>query len=213
MRTIVFASSKGGVGKTSLSAAVGVAAMQAGERVYLIDLDPQGSLLSWGERRQADDPPVDRIDIGSLTDALGGLRSAGYTLAVIDTVGTDTAATAMAMRAADLVLVPARPSALDIQGIKPTLFSLEGVGKPFGMILNACGAGLVSRIEDASHALKLLGVMAPIVCQRVDHMDAMAAGLGVTEYSPYGQAAAEIRAMWKWIKRRMETPNEQAAVA
>jgi chromosome partitioning protein len=61
MQVISFASSKGGPGKTTLAASLGVAAMEAGERPYLIDVDPQGSLRVWGERRHAENLPVDRV--------------------------------------------------------------------------------------------------------------------------------------------------------
>jgi chromosome partitioning protein len=46
MRTLVFAQQKGGVGKSILAASLGVAAQEAGEKVYLVDTDPQGSLSS-----------------------------------------------------------------------------------------------------------------------------------------------------------------------
>ena len=38
---------------------------------------------------------------------------------------------------------------------------------------------------------------------RNDHQDAMAAGLAVSEYSPVGKSADEIRALWHWIEARL----------
>ncbi len=78
MKVIAFLTQKGGTGKTTLAASVGVAAQEAGERVFLIDLDPQGSLASWGDRRQADAPAVDKIGPDKLASALAGLKQAGY---------------------------------------------------------------------------------------------------------------------------------------
>ena len=88
---------KGGTGKSTLAASVAVAAEEAGERVFLIDLDPQSSLRNWSKRRQADTPPVDTVEPNKLADALTGLNDAKYTLAIIDTAGQDTAATAAAI--------------------------------------------------------------------------------------------------------------------
>jgi cellulose biosynthesis protein BcsQ len=39
-----------------LCAALGVAAEEIGERVFMVDLDPRGSLSAWGERRKAEMP-------------------------------------------------------------------------------------------------------------------------------------------------------------
>jgi chromosome partitioning protein len=213
MRTVVFASAKGGVGKSTLAASLGVAAMQAGEKPYLIDMDPQGSLAAWGSRRTADDPPVDRIDAARLPSALAGLTSAGYTLAIIDTAGVDGVAASAAMRAADLVIIPARPSTLDLEASRPTLAALARLDRPYAFVLNACAAGRSSRMEDASRALSLLGVLAmPPIVQRADHVDALGLGLGVSEMED-SKAAAEITALWQWINRRMESKNVEAAVA
>ena len=41
MRTIAFVTQKGGSGKSTLASSLAVTAMEAGERVFIIDLDPQ----------------------------------------------------------------------------------------------------------------------------------------------------------------------------
>jgi chromosome partitioning protein len=38
---------------------------------------------------------------------------------------------------------------------------------------------------------------------RADFQDAMAAGLGVTEYAPEGKAAQEAKALWDWVKKEL----------
>jgi hypothetical protein len=38
-------------------------------------------------------------------------------------------------------------------------------------------------------------------------MDALAAGLGVTEHAPSGKAAAEIRALLSWLLAQLERPQ------
>ena len=44
---------------------------------------------------------------------------------------------------------------------------------------------------------------------RVDFQDAMAKGLGVTEYDRQGRAAQEIEALWSWTRAQFEgTPSE-----
>jgi len=58
MQVIVFASQKGGVGKTTLTANLGVAAELSGDGpAVLIDTDPQGSLAAWWNAREAESRP------------------------------------------------------------------------------------------------------------------------------------------------------------
>ncbi len=53
--------------------------------VALIDTDPQGSLSSWWNERQAETPAFASVDIASLADHLSLLEKAGVNLAIIDT--------------------------------------------------------------------------------------------------------------------------------
>ena len=58
MRTVAFVTQKGGSGKSTLASSLAVAAHEQGERVFVIDMDPQSSLLSWAKTRGLDDVPV-----------------------------------------------------------------------------------------------------------------------------------------------------------
>ena len=52
MRTITLVTQKGGTGKTTLASSLALAAIEAGETVALFDLDPQKSLVGWGDKRE-----------------------------------------------------------------------------------------------------------------------------------------------------------------
>ena len=53
--------------------------------------------------------------------------------------------------------------------------------------------------------LMALGLIAePPIVSRADHQDAMAAGLGVTEFNETGAAAFEIRQLWNWIDCKLQ---------
>lgn len=207
MKTIAFITAKGGPGKSTLAASVAVAASQEGESVYVIDMDPQESLYKWGQRRKAhsEEPAVDKTTAEKLQTAVATLKKAGYSLVIIDTAGVDMAANSAAMAVADLCLVPSRPSQLDIEAAKPTVSSLLRLKRKFAFVLNQCPTARLSRPTDAARALALMGGLAlPFIGQRVDHMDAMATGQGVTERDPAGKAAEEIRQLWGWIKNQVE---------
>ena len=210
MRTITLVTQKGGVGKTTIGASLAVAASEAGERVVALDLDPQGSLSAWGEGRAADAPAVDQLGpdrLGELPAILAALKSEGFTLAVLDTAGVSSTGGNLAMQAADLALVPARPSRLDLQATMPTIETLMRLGmrERFAFVLNQCPAGRSTRATEAANGLGIFGVLAePVLTQRADHQDAIAAGQGVTEFAPDGKAADEVRALWAWADRKMK---------
>lgn len=210
MRTLTLVTQKGGVGKTTLAASLAVAAAQAGEKVVALDLDPQGSLGAWGDTRTADSPAVDRLPaerLGELPAILAALKAEGYSVAILDTAGVSSTGGNLAMQAADLALVPARPSRLDLQATMPTIETLMRLGMRdrFAFALNQCPPGRSSRATEAASGLSMFGVLAePPLAQRADHQDAIAAGQGVTEFAPDGKAAEEIRALWAWVDRKMK---------
>lgn len=210
MRTITLVTQKGGAGKTTLAASLAVAAGEAGERVIALDVDPQGSLANWGESREAEAPAVDRIGAGQVADLpkiLAALAGQGFTLALIDTAGVESTGGNLAMKAADLALIPARPSRLDLAATMPTIETLMRLEmrNRFAFVLNQCPPGRNTRATEAASGLAIFGVLAePAIMQRADHQDAVAAGQGVTEYAPEGRAADEIRQLWRWIDRKLK---------
>jgi chromosome partitioning protein len=220
MRIIALITQKGGAGKTTLAASLAVAAAEAGENVIALDLDPQGSLAAWGNDRKADSVTVDEINaerLARLSDILTKLQTKGFTLAILDCPGIASTATNLAMRNADLCLVPARPTRLDIRATKPTVEALLSLKRSFAFILNQCPANLrSSRSSEASAGLEMMGALAhPLIATRADFQDAVAAGQGVTEYASSGKAAEEIRHLWKWVQDHPSMKaerNVQAAV-
>jgi chromosome partitioning protein len=127
MHTIAFLTQKGGAGKTTLAASLAEVAASTGETVIALDLDPQQSLLRWAERREAAKARnkivvelLERERLPLLRDILEGLASAGFTLAIFDTTGADAAAVRSVAEVADLNLLPARPTRLDVEATAAT---------------------------------------------------------------------------------------------
>jgi chromosome partitioning protein len=217
MHTITFATQKGGSGKSTLAISLAVAAMQDGERVFVLDTDRQGTVASWAARRTVAEPEVEHVSDGYMLDRLlRGLTRKGVTLAIVDTAGSNDASTIAAIRAADLCLIPARPTLADIEATHPTLYEIRRAGKEFAFVLNQTPKHS-HRLSQAAETLHRFGVLAlPFMALRNDQQDALAAGLGVTEFAANGRAAEEVRALWAWVKRKREARsagNHQAAVA
>jgi len=205
MHVVSFVTQKGGSGKSTTAASIAVAAFQQGRRVFMLELDRQGTLSDWTESRKADEgPDFERIDATALDKALSTLKAEGYDLAIIDTAGIDSPATNAAMRAADLCLIPCRPTATDLRGCLPTVQSLIRLEKDFAFVLTQCPPRS-PRVDETRTGLAALGMIAePPIVSRTDHQDAMAAGMGVTEFNPEGAAAHEIRQLLAWIDRKLE---------
>ncbi|MDH6261349.1 ParA family protein [Bradyrhizobium sp. BR13661] len=218
MHTLVFATQKGGCGKSTLAAGIALAAQHAGHLVRLIDTDPQATLSNWQSRRLAHDVVVDSVhEAGEIEPELRKLRREGTDLAIIDTSAGMNAATRTAILCADLCLLPTRPSIADLESTVTTLRVVRAARRPFAFILNQASirgergnlaASALSR--EAEHELAEI-VALPFIASRNDHQDALAAGLTAVEYAPDGKAADEIRRLWEWIEARLQSRLEQSA--
>jgi chromosome partitioning protein len=217
MRTIAFLTQKGGAGKTTLAASLAVAAAHAGERAIALDLDPQASLLRWAKYREATNAPntimvepLENERLPHLRAILEGFAGVGFTLAIFDTACSDNAATRFVTEAADICLLPTRPTRLDVAATAATFRALFLAKRNAAFVLNQCPTYRSARTSEAAKGLTSVGVLAePMLSARVDFQDAMAKGLGVTEYDQQGRAAHEIEALWRWTRAQFEgTPSE-----
>src|SRR3954449_4755385 len=94
---------KGGSGKSTLAVGIAVAAMGNGERVAIVEADPQGTISKWIERRGHPCPRVVRVaDPAEIEGALVSLEAEGMIwLTVIDTAATNNALAMLAIARAD----------------------------------------------------------------------------------------------------------------
>lgn len=202
---IVLASQKGGAGKTTLAAHLAVAAEAAGAGpAVLIDTDPQGSLSAWWNVRQADSPALAPSTVAELPKKLADLAQAGFRVAVVDTPPAITEAISSVVRAADLVLIPTRPSPHDLRAVGSTVALVEEAGKPFAFVVTQAKSNARLTVQ-AVTALSAHGVVAPsIVHDRVDFASSMIDGRTVTETDGKGRSAAEMAELWDFVLARMD---------
>ena len=114
-----------------------IAAVADGHKVCLLEADPLGTISNWRRRRTEAEPTVETVHDGyELALRVPFLAQCGVTLTIIDTAGgwSDTATAAIG--AADLCLIPVRPSPADIEAAAPTLAAIRERGKPFAFVLN-----------------------------------------------------------------------------
>src|SRR5512147_787744 len=185
-----FISQKGGSGKTTLSVNLAALAAANGVPVAIVDLDPQASASAGCAARGTDDIRHEACHPPLLARTLERLRNAGVALIVIDTPPHNSTAAANAIRAADVVAVPVRPSSFDLAAIAETAD------------LNAVPASTsISDPAVAFLAHQNLVVLSR-VGQRMAFQHAAATGRGVIETEPRSKAAEEIVALWNALQKR-----------
>jgi chromosome partitioning protein len=202
---VAVAATKGGVGKTTLTLNLAAAAEAVGHGpVAMVDMDPQGSLSHvYNRRRREDGPVMLACERGDLPAAIDAARNSGIRLVVIDTPPAFLDMTRACIAAADLVVVPARPSPLDLEAVGPTIDIAEEAAKPLLLVVNA--AKPRTRLKgDAARVLAQHGKVAPIdLVDRIAYSEAMIDGLSAVEYEPGGAAAKEIMQLYDYVDRQL----------
>lgn len=207
MKVVSFVTQKGGTGKSTLAVNLAVAAEADGEKVCIVDLDPQGTSANWYRTRSVDTPSLlDHDQAGDLSTTLPRLDRAGFTLVIVDTPGNDSHATRGAMRAADLCLVPVRPSEADVKATLPTLRALHDLNQEFALVINQAPVNRQAKLT-ATVVMRMSaeGPVLPLaVASRIDHQYAYALGQGITEFAPDGKGAGEVAELWAACRKRLE---------
>lgn len=199
VRTIAVISQKGGAGKTTLAVHLAVAATLAGYRTALVDLDPQATARKWGDKRQAPDPEVIGDHAERLPQLVEAAKSNGAGLLVIDTAPNADRASLAAARVADLILIPCRPAAFDLEAIEATRDLAAIARKPAWVVLSAAPSRSAI-VEEARRGLEADGTrVAPqVLHHRVAYSYAVIDGRSASEYEPDGKAAEEVAALFTW---------------
>lgn len=158
MKTIAFLSQKGGSGKTTLAVHVAVAAQEDGERVVIVDTDLQKSAAVWSEARASQTPLVAPVATAQLDNVIEAARHDAMTLCIIDTAPHAAPDAARVARAADLVLIPCRPTAFDLAAAGSAVDILRAAETPAAFILSACPLRAPEIVETSYRAYRSLRI-------------------------------------------------------
>jgi chromosome partitioning protein len=125
---IALASSKGGPGKTTLAQILLASLAAEGIDVAAIDADPTGALSRWAKATYegpvfASHHETDETQLAHLVSRLGQQHA----VVVVDTAGFGNQAAAVAMTAADLVLIPMLPGEADVTEAERTVQRVQGL--------------------------------------------------------------------------------------
>jgi chromosome partitioning protein len=211
MNVITLASRKGGAGKTTLTAHLAVQAQREGRRVQVIDADPQGSLALCNSLR-AEALPFATAERG-IDRAVTMAMVAGIEWVFIDTAPTMWVVVQEAIRAATMVLIPARPGFLDLAAVSETVKTARAQNRPYAVVLNAAPpkrddkeapAMLHSRAYLDLHGIPTWSGQ---ISQRAAFTLSLGAGLSAGEADADSLAAAEISKLWTAVERSVAAIN------
>lgn len=224
MITIALVNSKGGVGKTTLTASLAVEAAkeQVGKpprnaRVALVDLDPQKSLIRWYNGRGGDNPIL-LEGCDDACDAIDRLEYLGVEYAILDSPPAFLNVIESCITCADLIVLPLRASMLDIAATEDAYVMAREAGTRTLMVLNDVhpNEGVVTAAKDWLRDNKI-DLADTMIHHRVSHTYAMMAGATAAEKvnGKIDKAAqAELAALWAEVRdaaRRANADRSEAA--
>jgi chromosome partitioning protein len=203
MYTIALISQKGGAGKTTIAIHLATAFEAMGKQTLLIDLDPQTSAAEWKDSRQDDFPYVMAIPPSRLNKSLETARENGADVVILDTAPHSEGTALDAARAADLILVPCKPSLMDLRAMRKTADILHFVKKPTFAVLNEVTPIKLVADQAEKAIVNQFGLdVCPVrIGLRVAFNRCLLAGQTAQEYEPSGKAADEIEALAKWVSK------------
>ena len=200
MKTIAIISRKGGAGKTTLAIHLATAAEAAGITTAIFDLDPQASAAIWADRRDGKPPAVLPAQAPRLPALLAQAAKQEAGLVILDTAPHDDGIAGEAATQADAILIPCRPSSLDLDAIGASVRLARSTGRPAYVVINAAPAQ-GTETGEAMTALTAAGVtVSPVVIhQRKALASFIQQGGSAGEAEPKGKAADEINKLFLWI--------------
>jgi chromosome partitioning protein len=208
MKVLTLASSKGGVGKTTLAFNLAIHAARSGLSVYLADVDPQRSLANLCIRRreqpelQADNPML-LSGLKTVAAAVADLADSGHSRdwLIVDTPASLMTVLGEAISAADVIVMPLQASPLDYlaQDAVVDLVNAAGRRNRLLCVLNRVDPRSPLVAQTAKSVAKLTPHKPLRVAQRLDYPRALLTARAAVETNK--DAAGEIAALWAAVLR------------
>jgi len=212
MTTFVIGSEKGGPGKTTLATNLAVYLARKGKDVILPDVDSQGSAFKCMGRRAksqiADLPAVQSVTgDGDVARMLRDLNRR-YDYSIVDAGGRNTLEFRSALRAADVLVIPVRPAAFDLETL-PRTAELVTAAQEWNenlrvfVLINQASTNPQVREVDAARAyiakkVPSFQLVPTVLHDRKAYRDASLTGLSVLE-TQNRAAATEMEAVANYL--------------
>ena len=202
-RVIVLTTLKGGSGKSTVAACLAVHWHHAGRSPALVDADPQRSIANWAA--------LNSLDLPVAMDASEGVRRTIATQArdhrpvVVDTAGFRNRTTIEAIAAADLAIVPVKPSPMDVAVARDTAELVAEINetaerrrRPVALrflLTQTTPRSVIAKHIRAQMLEAGMKLFKGELANRVAYGEAALSGLTPTLTAPRGAAARDIAAL------------------
>lgn len=208
MKTVLVASSKGGVGKTTIATHLAAHAALEGLRTVLVDADPQHSSTRWAERRAELESAVLPLD-GTKKSWARHVPEDTQRIVIDAPAGTTVDSLEGFLEDAECLVVPVLPSTLDIDA---TVGFLNGIAKHPRVRRGQIRVGLVGNrlrpwTNASQQAVALLEQWPyPVVAQLRDSQAyVVLVGLGRSLFDYHSQNVRDHQEDWapllKWVRK------------
>ena len=210
-RVIAVVGRKGGVGKTTVSVHLAGELAARGQRVYLVDSDPQGSAAQWAAPGNLG-MPVEHlpVTVDGLKPWVERVRRVEAEVVILDCPPHLDAALGAAVGLADLAVLPCGPSGLDIMAMAEVLAVVRQArehraGKPAAMIVpNRVDRRTAEGREIVDELAKLGEPVGPALAYRSAFVRAFNTGDTVGAFAPGSAADVEVKALADAIERAVK---------
>jgi len=128
-------------------------------------------------------------------------------LLLVDCGGIDSDFNRSAMSVSDLVIIPTRPSQVEVYALTRAMSVLKAVGKTGYVLNNGSFPASISKLTDLAEYVSVMDgfkLLHTVVRLRADFQDAYGAGMSVIEYNRNSRAAEEIMALAKEIHKLLK---------
>lgn len=216
MKTIAIISQKGGAGKTTLALHLAVAAVQDDKTAIIADLDEQASATMWHKARNNALPHVQPTHSAALSTFLPEAERQGVDLMILDTAPQSDKPAINAAEVADLILVPCKPSVMDLRAVQNTirltkLANLKPGAQVFAVLTQIEPFGRLHEEARATLQKLDLQVLPHMLGRRVAYHHGLIDGRTALEFEPDGKAAAETKLLYEAVLRivNMTSSNQE----
>jgi chromosome partitioning protein len=198
-KAIALLQQKGGSGKTTTSVNLAGGLRELGYTVVIADMDKdKPDAWSWTIKSDTMKDMAQQIDEKQARDQLAILKEQ-YNFVIIDTPPNFQTAALKAALLADLVIIPAAPSGMDLSGLMEAKDLALTAGRPYKLLANrvskntTMSRSLLNVLEEDGQCFEAA------IPQSVKFVEAEAAGLYIGEYAPESDAHIQVRRFAKEV--------------